>query len=84
MNFDYLPELNLSVLKSQHISRDHYPNEIIDILQAEQYTDLGWRNAGIKIPEGAEFTQQYQNYSGSYTIMVNHEFRMYYCVDMGD
>lgn len=80
------PSLTLDMCKEGRINRDdYYPRSVIELLvEKEGYTHLGWANAGIPIPRLKDWITQYSNQSGSYTIMVSHEFRLVYCVDMGD
>lgn len=79
------PALTLDMCKQGKINRDdYYPRTVIEVLEKEGYTNLGWLNSGITPPRLNDWTEQYRNRSGSYTIMVSHQFRMLYCVDMGD
>lgn len=77
--------LTLDMCKAGKIDRDdYYPRNVIDVLEQEGYTHLGWVNGGLVPPELNDWMEQYRNRSGSYTIMVSHGSKLIYCVDMGD
>lgn len=80
------PPLTLEMCKAGKIDRnDYYPRTVLEVLvDQEGYTHLGWLNAGIMPPGLNDWMTQYQNYTGSYTIMVSHGSKLLYCVDMGD
>lgn len=79
------PPLTLEMCKAGKIRRnDYYPRTVIEVLEREGYKHLGWLNDGINPPGLNDWMEQYRNKSGSYTIMVSHQFRLIYCVDMGD
>lgn len=79
------PALTLEMCKAGKIDHDdYYPRTVLEVLEKEGYTHLGWLNNGVNPPGLNDWMEQYRNSSGSYTIMVSHQFRMIYCVDMGD
>lgn len=82
----YYPPLTLDMCKEGKIDRDdYYPRTVLEVLvDQEGYTHLGWLNDGVNPPGLNDWMEQYRNRSGSYTIMVSHQFRLVYCVDMGD
>lgn len=84
--FNEIIPLTLDILRDNRIyGEDHVFNytEVHDFLTKEGYKDLGWLNSGIKLPN-LPFECQFSNYTGSSTLMVNHEVRYMYSVDMGD
>lgn len=55
-----------------------------ELLDESGYSNLGWLNSGIELPEQATFEKVYANRSGSSCLYADHVWRMYYSVDMGD
>jgi hypothetical protein len=79
---EMFPPLTLELLIEGRVNRDMYSSsEIRDILDTEGYKFYGWLNDGIKFPL-LQYETAYSSYSGAITIMVNHDFGCYYCVDM--
>lgn len=85
-----IPELTLDIILHEYINDKYLPQEVIKVLNNEDYTDLGWLNdthsEARKLDQRGVltgFNTVYKNWSGSYTILVD-AFRRYYCVDMGD
>ena len=80
-----IPDLTIEMLMAGRVdSNVYFSGDVFILLDQEEYTNLGWLNAGITIPAGVKFTECYKNRSGSTCIYVNQQFRCYYSVDMGD
>lgn len=88
---DYvMAELTLAMILHDYINEIYSPQEVIKVLNDEDYVDLGWINdhksEARRLDDSNclnDFYQVYSNRSGSYVIMVD-KFRRYYCIDMGD
>lgn len=84
MEYIEIPNLTLDMCQEK-IDRDlYYPSQVVDFLASQEYKNLGWLNDGIFPPALDDWMELYRNQSGSYTIMVSHEKKYIYCVDMGD
>ena len=81
-----IPDLTIEMLMAGRVDRDlYYSSDVYELLDQEGYTDYGWLNSGnVKLPAGVKFTECYRSRSGATCINVNHQFRCYYSVDMGD
>lgn len=75
-NMDLL--LPVSILDRYMSYQDAYQHML-----NQEVTDLGWLNAGIKVPED-NYMLVYQNRSGSSCLFVQPIKRIMYSVDMGD
>lgn len=83
--YEIMPELSINMLFNNYIDPSiYYPNEVVELLNKEGYTSLGWLNDNIIPPVYNDWERVYKNRSGSYTIMASPENLQYYCVDMGD
>jgi hypothetical protein len=82
----YMPSVPTLTIEMVLAGNTHNYNstEVMAVLQKEEYTHLGWLNAGITPPALNDWTQAYSNWSGSTTIMVSPSTRLIYSVDMGD
>ena len=85
-----ISELTLNMILHEYINDKYSPQEVIKVLNDEDYTDLGWLNDNHSEAWQLDqrgmltgFNTVYKDWSGSYTILVD-TFRRYYCVDMGD
>jgi hypothetical protein len=85
-----LPELTLDMILHTYINEIYSPQEVVKVLEDEEYTYLGWINDNLSEAWQLDqrglltgFSTVYKDYSGSYTILVD-TYRRYYCVDMGD
>ena len=77
--------LTIDVCKAKRFNFDvDSYREVLDFLLQEGYTHLGWLNDGIKPPDAISFETQGINRSGSTCLMVNHDYKVMYSVDMGD
>lgn len=75
-----VPELDIT----KRVDRDYYfARQVVDALNEKGFRHLGWLNSGIQLPHDVPFKELYSDRSGSYCIYVNHDARLYYCVDMG-
>lgn len=78
-----IPKLTISMLNDKIDKELYSSSEVFDLLKKEGYKALGWVNGGL-VPPAIPFIEIYRNWSGSTTIMINHEEKCYYCIDMGD
>lgn len=79
------PELTLSYIFNERVDPDfYYPRHVVELLDANNYESLGWLNDGVFPPMYDDWTEVYQNHSGSYTIIASPSHKQFYCVDMGD
>lgn len=77
--------LNIETVLTGHVSSDLFrASDVGGLLLDNGYTDQGWLNSGV-IPKPAnDYITGYKNRSGSTTLMLSKELKMFYWVDMGD
>lgn len=77
--------LTIEMCLKGKLKRDEYsPTVVMQVLKDAGYTMVGWANDGVVRPEAPDWREQYQNWSGSWTISVSDSKKLIYCTDMGD